>query len=273
MTRSYSSVTDAEDQDFIGIKLGDVNDSWNTNIAKSGNSELTFIMNNQQAHYGETLSIPFSALNFENLSGLQMTISWDNTLFDFASVTPAISGLFFGETFATDGKITAVWSTGELEGLSYSQDETLFTLNLIPINDIAANTSILINGEITTAEAYDSELNAMDIELENSEVEIIPTVSGIENIVSEISLDCHPNPFSDYLIIEFTNTRESETTIQIFNLVGELVYTNESILPIGINKINWDGTDANGNKLPAGNYFVKLNTCNKLITEKIVLFR
>ncbi|PKP00919.1 MAG: hypothetical protein CVU11_16775, partial [Bacteroidetes bacterium HGW-Bacteroidetes-6] len=51
LTRSYSSAADAENQDFISIKLGDVNDSWNTNIAKSANTELTLDITANQAQY------------------------------------------------------------------------------------------------------------------------------------------------------------------------------------------------------------------------------
>jgi hypothetical protein len=272
-TRSYSAATDAEDQDFVGVKLGDVNDSWNTNIAKSTDSQLIIRKGTEQALFGQTFSIPFSAQNFETLSGLQMTISWDNSLFNFESITPNIAGLYFGETFASDGKITAAWSTGELDGISVSQEETLFTLNLIPISDNQNNTSIIINGDITSAEAYDSELNTIDVVLQNPEVEIVPSVSVVENINAEVSLNCHPNPFTDNLNIEFYNYQESETSIQIFNTLGEIVYFYKSSLPQGLNMISWNGTDSNGNKLPAGNYYLKLVTMEGITTQKLVLFR
>lgn len=272
-TRSYSSASEAEDQDFIAVKLGDVNDSWNTNIAKSENSELIFRNNVSQTIGGQVLSMPFTAQNFDNISGLQMTLNWDNTLFSFESVSAGVPDLFFGNTFVEDGKLTAVWSTGNLNGQSYSPDDVIFTLNLIPVTDFSGFTDINITSDITNAEAYDSDLNGLDVVLQNTTIEIINETTNIEDVYSELNLNCHPNPFSENLNVEFYNKTNSETTIQIFDCLGGLVYSGRSSMPQGYNKFIWDGRDINGNVLPAGNYYLKLFTSDEFKTQKIVIFR
>lgn len=273
VSRSYSSATSIEDQDFIAVKLGDVNNSWNTNIAKSSDSELIFNMGAEQAQFGQTCSIPFTAQNFENLSGFQMTISWDSTVFDFDAITSNIPGLYFGETFANDGKITATWSTGDTAGLSYSDSEILFTLALSPVDDNHGLTNISVCSDLTTAEAYDAALNSMNVTLQNNTIEINSSVTQIENSGSAVHLNCYPNPFDDKICVEFFNNTTSETSIQIFNNLGEIVYSNYSTLNEGLNRLEWNGTNLNGNKLPAGNYYLKLITADALTTRKLVIVR
>jgi len=273
MSRSYSAAAEAEDQDFIGIKLGDVNNSWNTNIAKSTETELILKSGVSQAQSGQTLSIPFTAQNFNQLSGMQMTIAWDTTVFGFNAATSNIPGLYFGENYTTEGKLTAIWSTGDMAGLSYAPNEVLFTIDLIPVTDQHVITGISVCSDITSAEAYDAALLPMNIELENSNIELNPTVTQIENSGSDIQLNCYPNPFEDRIVVEFYNTTDSKNTIQIFNNLGEIVYASTSTMQLGINRIEWDGSDLNGHKLPAGNYYLKLISDDAISSRKLVIVR
>jgi len=72
---------------------------------------------------------------------------------------------------------------------------------------------------------------------------------------------------------EFFIKTESETTIQIFNSLGEIVYSINRTLPQGLNTLEWNGSDTDGYKLPAGNYYLKLITNDESATRKLVIVR
>ena len=86
-------------------------------------------------------------------------------------------------------------------------------------------------------------------------------------IVNAISI--FPNPVNDIATLSFTTTEKSKTAITIFNILGEVVYSNEigslasgqHIMPISTSGIS------------EGMYFVNLITNNKIITKKITIVR
>jgi len=274
LTRSYSSAANHDDQDFVGIKLGDVNNSWNTNIAKSTEEELNLNLGVNNAVSNQVINLPVYADNFTNLSGIQMTINWDNNYFEFVGVSSDIAGFFFGENFTEGGDLTVVWSTGNIDGESINSDQPLFTIQLLPASDYQVSTDLFITSDITRAEAYTNELDALDIVLNNSEIEINPMATDIsDNMLDGLNLNCHPNPFADNVKIEFALQNNTDASIQIFNNLGEIVYSNTSEFSTGLNQLIWDGNDSNGNRLPAGTYYLKLFADESFDIQKLVIFR
>ena len=97
----------------------------------------------------------------------------------------------------------------------------------------------------------------------------VTSPSSIEenSIVETISI--FPNPVNDIATLSFTTTEKSKTAITIFNILGEVVYSNEigslasgqHIMPISTSGIS------------EGMYFVNLITNNKIITKKITIVR
>jgi len=80
-----------------------------------------------------------------------------------------------------------------------------------------------------------------------------------------------PNPFS-----EFTNLQIPSSTLlislEIYNATGRLV-KRFNYLTNYKSSILWDGTDDFGGKLPAGIYFIRLESDDFTITEKAILLR
>jgi photosystem II stability/assembly factor-like uncharacterized protein len=84
----------------------------------------------------------------------------------------------------------------------------------------------------------------------------------------------YPNPFNPVTVIKYEIFETSVSTIRIFNASGEEVYTfiNGFRAP-GIKEFSWYGTDNNGNSLPSGVYFYKLDTEKYSETKKMILVR
>ena len=97
----------------------------------------------------------------------------------------------------------------------------------------------------------------------------VSSPSSVEEntIVNTISI--YPNPVNDIATLSFTTTEKSKTAITIFNILGEVVYSNEigslssgqHIMPISTSGIS------------EGMYFVNLITNNKIITKKITIVK
>jgi photosystem II stability/assembly factor-like uncharacterized protein len=95
------------------------------------------------------------------------------------------------------------------------------------------------------------------------------------NIPGKISLfQNYPNPFNPVTIIKYEIFEKSMSTIKIFNATGEEVYSfSNGFRTPGIREFIWYGTDYNGNLMPSGVYFYKLETEKYSETKKMILVR
>ncbi len=69
----------------------------------------------------------------------------------------------------------------------------------------------------------------------------------------------YPNPFSDATTLNFSVAKRSNVRIDIYDVKGSLLRTlvNEQLEP-GSYPVTWDGTDASGAIVPAGNYIAHM---------------
>jgi len=81
----------------------------------------------------------------------------------------------------------------------------------------------------------------------------------------------YPNPFNNRTYLSFKSSHAERVIITICNVAGQSLRTVfNKICECGLNKIHWDGTDNNGHQVPAGVYFVHLETQKEHITKKII---
>lgn len=80
----------------------------------------------------------------------------------------------------------------------------------------------------------------------------------------------YPNPFNPSTTFEFTLPSDANVKVEIFNLVGELIfYENLGLLPQGNYKYNYI---ANQN-IPSGIYFYKISSNEKYKVNKMILIK
>ncbi len=96
------------------------------------------------------------------------------------------------------------------------------------------------------------------------------SVNGEDNILPESYLVTNfPNPFNPSTSLYFSLPTEKYVKISLFNSTGRLVREiAEGTFPAGGSKIMITGSD-----LASGNYFVVLNTGEKILTHKISLIK
>ncbi len=97
-------------------------------------------------------------------------------------------------------------------------------------------------------------------------INVVVSAAGVSETQSN-SVNIYPNPFSDVATIALTLANESKVEVNIYNVVGELVFTeNHETMTSGAHQIAIDGQS-----LPSGMYFVNIMIGNELHTMKLSL--
>jgi hypothetical protein len=80
-----------------------------------------------------------------------------------------------------------------------------------------------------------------------------------------------PNPFSAGASIRFHLSRAGQATIEVFDARGTLVKRlPSSWRPVGAQSVDWDGTDAKGNRSSTGVYFWRVRSAGEVQTGRMV---
>jgi len=183
----------------------------------------------------------------------------------------------------------------------------LFYLSTIPVQKI---TGITIDGDSVPLAGYCCNLKSgwvsfrdsipsgsqvifkyyysIDMELllsdyNNSNAHLFKNNVGISEQVSKsmgIGLQVYPNPFRNAVSIKFqipeqgvASSQKSVVSIKIYDANGRLVRQFNHLTNYLFNQIVWDGTDDSGRRLPAGIYFIRVESDEFKETEKVILLR
>ncbi|HNQ40407.1 MAG TPA: T9SS type A sorting domain-containing protein, partial [Candidatus Cloacimonas sp.] len=88
--------------------------------------------------------------------------------------------------------------------------------------------------------------------------------------VPELAINAvYPNPFTSELNISITTQKSALLTTSVYNLKGQLVYSESSVLTAGENKVFWKGQDNKGHNTPAGVYLIKVQCGDKQAVTKV----
>jgi hypothetical protein len=91
---------------------------------------------------------------------------------------------------------------------------------------------------------------------------------GGERVAADLvsGLDVYPNPSRDIFNISFSTKASQTVNVQVVNLLGEEIYTEELVDFEGYHQTVVDMNDK-----PKGVYFLEITTLNGRINQKIVL--
>ena len=95
--------------------------------------------------------------------------------------------------------------------------------------------------------------------------DLVPTSMSITN---------YPNPFNASTQFVFINdNRAQKVNVQVFNILGRLVWQKDIIAGKGENSISWNGVNFNKNLLPSGVYIYRFKVNQKVRQGKCVIIR
>ena len=234
------------DQNFIGIKVGDVNESYQTPETRS--SGLVHLeIDNAKLAAGQNISVPIYASDFQNVFGLQFTLQHQglnlvNTEAGKLNLTEENIGSFESMTS---------FSWNDEAPVVIGNDEVLFTLTFKATEDLSLHSAIGLSDSITKSEAYvgeDFDIYSIKLDIRDGDVAEYQLMQNT------------PNPFISETTIGFVLPQQGIAKLSIVDVDGKELKVIEKSFTKGYNAVTIDRNDISGNgvmfySLEAGDFF------------------
>jgi len=249
--------------DFVGIKVGDVNNSANPsafNDADSRNEVFgTLIFNalDQEFESGENITVAFDAKDLESISGFQFTLNYDNIALEFENIIPGALNDLTQSNFGIQHDKNAITISWNSE-LVTSQSETVFLLQFKTKNNGKLSDALHLDSRLINAEAYNRDLEFLDVQLQFREAGSFANFELFQN---------QPNPFANNTTISFSLPESGFAEIKIFDLAGREIKTIQGEFAKGYNSVNIDRSEVNS----VGLLYYQLNSEFGNATKKMIL--
>ncbi|NNE13855.1 MAG: hypothetical protein HKN51_02685 [Saprospiraceae bacterium] len=242
-------------EDFIGVKIGDVNCSAVANavsgiIDSRSIKTIALSFDDKSVNKGETFDLKLN-LNDENVFGYQMTLNISGLSLI------SIDGQNIGDSNVaiTDGKIAI--SANDINGFTTS--ENLLNLTLESQVDASLSDIISVSSDIVQSEIYQGK----DLEIFNISLNNIVTESIFALYQNE------PNPFSEFTVISFDLPERSSGSLTVFDVTGKVLKVVDGDFVEGRNTVLLSSDDF-GN---AGMVYYKLEAGENSAVRHMVLVK
>ncbi len=250
---------------FVGIKMGDINRSasldFGTNLETRSNEKLNLAIDKSELVAGDHYTMNLFSDNFESITGMQFTLSFDPEVLEFTGINSAAIHLDesnLGLQQVSRGKISVSWNADQ--ALSFDRNKILASLQFKVKQSSNVESVFNINSDITATEAYHDDLKAMDITLSTRSKETA-------NTDKFVLYQNNPNPFKEETQIDFYLQNQMPITLSVYDIAGKVIFIKEMNGVKGINSIH-----INKSKFPSsGVYFYQLDSENHTDTKRMIL--
>jgi len=237
--------TDMMDETFIGIKIGDVNNSViasaaSTAVDTRSSKNIELIINTLENGQVEIKA----GNNFDNIYGYQFSLATTATLQNVTAGALNVSTENFG---VFNNSVST--SFANATALSVEAGETLFTLTFDSKTDIALT-------DMVSSEAYGNNFEIFGIELRDGQS------------TNEYALmQNEPNPFSETTTITFTIPNSDNVTLTVFDLTGKVIKNMTSQFDRGTHTIQLSKDDL----AASGVIYYQLESGDFTDTKKMII--
>ena len=251
------------DNDFIGIKVGDVNGSARANSAHRTaevRSDISLELNymDRSVDAGKIYNVDITSNNFEDVFGFQFTTEMSGLeLIDVKSSTIDLTNENVG--FIRPQVATISYATAYAR--SNDDSSTLFTLQVKATRSGILSEMIAISDAMTPIEAYIN--NSFD------EVSVKLEASSMANAESGFALYQNaPNPFNATTDISFNMKHAGEAVIIIYDTAGKKIYETKKHYAKGYNSVMIESSEL---RSASNILFYQLSTEGFTATKKMTL--
>jgi hypothetical protein len=135
----------------------------------------------------------------------------------------------------------------------------------IPIDNASPESKLLVNSVNNTIILYNHLTQSLTMLSEVGQSERGETIILNKN---------RPNPVDNYTEIEFTIRQPLDLTITIYNLIGEPVrVVAKGYYSKGVHRVIWNANDEQGNFVPNGVYFYRLESKSGVAIRQLIVLR
>lgn len=247
--------------DFVAVKIGDVNNSAATNSYQQKSESrsadrLVLTTNDVIFEGGQTIVVPVKVSDLVNLSGMQFTMEFDNSLLALTGIDPKainINDSNLGLTQIQNGVLTLSWNTSQ--AMQFEDHATLFTLTFQTLDNGSLTDAISINSSVTSSEAYDANRDIMNV-----------SWSVLRSNASFELFQNSPNPFKNITTISYSLPENMPVRFSIFDVTGKVVKSMEVNGVKGMNTIDFDQ-----HNLSSGVLYYQMKAGEFTATRKMVI--
>lgn len=253
---------DQENVNFVGIKIGDVNNTATSNVnsedlAENRGAGIEWTTANQNYVAGQTVEINLNAGQDQFLSGLQFTLDFGQNLM-FKGLKEG--SIITSNNIASIDNSLAV-SLDAVNGIQLRAEQAVITLIFEAVGTGSLSEDLAMGSDILSAEAYDINANVMDLQLDlrsedNNGLEYGLTLS--QNV---------PNPFNETTTINYSIDQDSDVKISFYDISGRLLNEQSSFKSAGSHQTIISKEDLN----VEGLIYYRLEANGQSLTKKMII--
>ncbi|MEY3442794.1 MAG: hypothetical protein RLZZ519_1075, partial [Bacteroidota bacterium] len=273
-TRNYPAVATQTNQNFYGIKLGDVNWSWNPNTAKTATVGERYVsFGDFSGQKGDEISIPVMVEDFQDIAGYQFTINWDPSVLQLVGEEGMATEAFFGESKIDQGALMVSWNEPNGDFITLPDGGTLFNLRFKVVGEAGTSTAITATSNSVAAEAYNLNLEVLEIKSRDGQFKVAGDQGAQAGGSAVQWYPSFPNPFSKETTIRFDLPETRQMQFTISDLRGTVVNQFGGVFEQGMHEVKWDGTSTTGKQLAAGTYVMRIEAGSESHSYRLVYIR
>jgi hypothetical protein len=253
---------DQGNQDFVGIKMGDVNLSNNPSningILENRNSaEINLIVSSANVVGNQDFDIDITVKQFKDITSGQFSVNWSTGLSNYTGIknlntTLGLTNDNFNATQTGAGKLGFIWDSPT--PINLPDDTKLFTISFKAKSNGTA--IISITDDPVGKYFEDKDKKEVNVVVTNGSI-TVPT----EDDFVDSKIKIYPNPSTGIISIE--SDFQEVKNIEIHNLEGKALHS--------ISKL--DGETIDLSHLESGIYFIKGFVNDQPFLKKLVLIQ
>jgi len=258
---------DVMKNDFVGVKMGDVNNSLNLPNARSANSDtrsnVNLVFNNTALVAGQTYQVKFNTSGINDLIGMQFTIGTSDKL-DLIGIT--------SDKLDVNDSNSALNIKTKLSTFSWNAtapvdvDGDILTLIVRAKNNISdLSQEMYMTSQLATQEIYTlSSVGTVDTYKLNLDTKIGEEITGTFELYQNI-----PNPFGTSSTIGFSLPEEGDATLKIYDYNGRILFEKTKKFSKGYNEIVINADELN----TTGILYYQLDSNNHSSNRKMIIIK
>jgi len=252
----YNISDDMMSNDFVAVKVGDVNNSIIVNLADSeieNRNEGTTKLTNEvlEISNGKYL-IPFYLKDVQDIQGLQLNLNIGSgaEILEIEAGKLKINATNYN---LTENGFKLLWH--DAAAIAVGQDEALFYLTIASASGEFNSSMLRIASDGMESELYTQNDNILSLQLGSTE-------DAYENKLYQNT----PNPFSDQTLIQFNLYKSMEVNLSVFDMNGKIVHSVNENYTKGDNTIEILSSYLNG----SGIYYYQLSAESYTDSRKMI---
>ena len=266
---SITTLSDVTTQNFIGMKLGDVDDTYHPLHSRSVTDTVSFYIKNQQVINENIIKVPVYTKGFKDVAAFQFSIQWDPTILSYIGIGSQYINLDMnaGVSNVLNGQLNLVWLEALAKGYSVADGESLFYLTFEVKGKAGSSTDVMIYSSKTTpVEVATSDFKLLNYNLKKGKISFNSLSSLTDQLPDKTIISASPNPFVLNTNISIISSISKSCDMSWYNSAGILMGKQRIQLNNGTTVLTLDDINQ------PGVYYVILTDLNTLpLASKMII--